>query len=229
MAALAVGGSEERKMPNFEADDRSVVEFQLGNKQLILLFLGLLVICAIFFFIGLRVGEDTAKGKAAIVVNEEDGAAGDDAETDEAGTVDPAADPLRTASARKSNTSNRRQNQPATNSSSSSRSANPPKAKESAVKTETLTKTAGNRAGFVSSPPEGWYVQVVAVTKKSAAAKQEKLIQTNLPTAIHEVTVNGQQYYRVLVGPFNSKEKAERNKKSLSKAFKNPILKRFKT
>jgi cell division septation protein DedD len=211
--------------PHFETEDRSVVEFQLGNKQLLLLFVGLLVICAIFFFIGLRVGEDTARGKAAVVVS--------DQENGENMTAEPAASPGR-AAADKPSSSRKTDSRSAVNQNKASAPAKSGPAQKSNEKktspTNLTQKPAAETAaaaGVVTAPGPGWYVQLASLTKESGAHDKLKLLPAGYATAVHKVDINGRTYYRALVGPFPDKEKAQKAQGDLGKGFSDSILKHF--
>jgi cell division septation protein DedD len=213
--------------PHFEAEDRSVVEFQLGNKQLLLLFVGLLVICAIFFFIGLRVGEDTARSKAAVVVSDQEGL---DDETSEA---EKAASPKR-AVANRPLSSRKTDSQSAVNRNKAAESNKQAPVQKPKEKTENPGTTVHEpsaastaSAGVVTAPNPGWYVQVASLTKESGAHDKLKLLPSGYATAVHKVDINGRIYFRALVGPFPDKDKAQKVRSDLGKGFSDSILKHF--
>lgn len=58
--------------------------------------------------------------------------------------------------------------------------------------------------------PRGWFAQVAAPKKKSDAdALSTKLRESGLPVMIETAQVRGEQYFRVLVGPADSRDGAE--------------------
>lgn len=207
----------------YESDDRSVVEFQLGNKQLFFLFLGLLVICAIFFFIGLRVGEDTAKGKIPF-----DLGGGGPAETStnlaQSKAVEEKqetrAEQLRT---QKSEPSSRAALNPVENSGRKPSTADKESAKESV--TEGGQKEVAVEAGKAettevkASLSGRYYLQVSSQTSKENADKLQKRLAATMPVMVEEAVVNGKTYYRVLVGPFDTREEAEEIKPAVQSSF----------
>ena len=204
----------------FDVEDQSVVEFQLGNKQLLLLFVGLLVICAIFFFIGLRVGEDTARSKAALLVGDEAGgqevaeqttvAAAKPADngaiklTTESASK-PAAQPT-TRNVNKNDTPSRRAEKPAVEKKTES---TPPK--------EITAVASGN-------PTPGFYLQIASPRDEAAAKRLQAALSAKHPTIIQPVTVNGRQHYRVRVGPFVTSDKALEFKRSLAPNYSDAIV-----
>ncbi len=197
----------------FEVDDQSVVEFQLGNKQLLLLFVGLLVICAIFFFIGLRVGEDTARTKAALVIDENLG------ETGTGGEPNPASETTRQANALELKAKSTSKPQPKVTESKPARSESKPASQLATAKavSQPATTTAGG----------GYYLQVASPTDESSAKKLQHELAgqyQNHQTIVQPVTVKGRQHFRVRIGPFSSSENAKAFKRSIAPRFKDAIV-----
>jgi cell division septation protein DedD len=200
----------------FEVEDQSVVEFQLGNKQLLLLFVGLLVICAIFFFIGLRVGEDTARSKAALVVSDDLGSA---------------AGAQSTASGEQPKQTNALALDASAASRSGATSAKPdrklPESKpaEKPAELRSETKPASSQTAAASSQPSGeYYLQVASPTDESSARRLQKELSAIYPTILQPVTVKGRQHFRVKIGPFPTSEKAQEFKRSMEPRFKDAIV-----
>jgi len=200
---------------HFEVDEQSVVEFQLGNKQLLLLFVGLLVICAIFFFIGLRVGEDTARSKSAQMIVDEPGGQEELAENSS-----PAAKP-KDAGAMRLQTNVIR---PTARKQESKRvTAKPVSGNEEVRKTAASSPTAENPPATVK-PSGRFYLQVASPQDEAAAKRLRAQLAARYPTIIQPVVVNGRQHYRVRVGPFQSKAKALEFKNSLGPKYKDAIV-----
>lgn len=95
---------------------------------------------------------------------------------------------------------------------------NPPSSVSKPVKTATGEKTSNplelKGAGYIgtgalSYPKNSWFVQAGAYTKQSAAQNLSKQLDKYGATNIYYVTVNGQQFYRVRLGPFAHKQEAE--------------------
>jgi len=65
--------------------------------------------------------------------------------------------------------------------------------------------------------PKTWFVQVASTeARRDALEIAEAMRQKGLPTKVREATVNNTVYFRVLVGPYNSKETAENVTKSVT-------------
>jgi len=199
----------------FEVDDQSVVEFQLGNKQLLLLFVGLLVICAIFFFIGLRVGEDTARSKAALVIDENLGETGAGGER-----ITASETPAKQANALELKAKSTSRSELKVTESRPTRTESQPIQKPAET-----GKTASQPA--TTSATGGYYLQVASPTDESSAKKLQQELAgkyKNHQTILQPVTVKGRQHFRVRIGPFPSSENALAFKQSLQPRFKDAIV-----
>lgn len=64
-------------------------------------------------------------------------------------------------------------------------------------------------AGAISYPKDSWFVQAGAYSKQSAAQNLSRQLDKYGATNIYYVTVNGQQFYRVRLGPYAHKQEAE--------------------
>lgn len=214
----------------FENEDSSIVEFQLGNKQLFLLFLGLLVICAIFFFIGLRVGEDTAKAKVPVDI----GGAGP-ADTAN-GTVTEQTLDLQPLSKQKQTTKEEtrpveqsavqqqqpevQNNKPVTNNEA--RNSEKPITKEKATESSTEQKPTETKA--TSPATTGIFVQVLSSTDLNKAQRTKAAVGGNVATQIQNAIVKGKTYYRVLIGPFKTQDAASAYRQQILPKFKDAFL-----
>jgi cell division protein FtsN len=211
-------------MAAFEHEDRSVVEFQLGNKQLFLLFMGLLVICAIFFFIGLRVGEDTAKSRVSLALNENGGQeqSATDQSTEKTLDIRPAKrqqmlEKQSPANMSSSTSANRKRTEEPVASKSTDKPADKPAEKKT---TETPVKQPASSKEVAG----GWYVQVMASPDLANAEKARKRLPNSMNTAIQQALVKGNVYYRVLIGPYGNKQKAEEIRQTVQSSYKNAFL-----
>lgn len=63
--------------------------------------------------------------------------------------------------------------------------------------------------GAISYPKDSWFVQAGAYSRQSAAQDLSKKLDKYGATNIYYVTVNGQQFYRVRLGPYAHKQEAE--------------------
>lgn len=74
-----------------------------------------------------------------------------------------------------------------------------------AKKTEITTPSSAS-----SKLPSGWFAQVAAPTKHTDASDiASKLRKNGFPVTIENADVNGEKYFRVLVGPEENKKQAE--------------------
>jgi curli production assembly/transport component CsgG len=86
-------------------------------------------------------------------------------------------------------------------------------------------KAVQNRRQAVSfpkaeeKPASGWYIQVLAV--KSFGEEENRILkeikQAGLPVTIQQASIGSIRYYRILVGPYRSKEKAAQYRSKLAK------------
>lgn len=213
---------------SYENEDRSVVEFQLGNKQLFLLFLGLLVICAIFFFIGLRVGEDTARSRVPFDLSDNSQAAapaesGSTSLTEQSLEVQPAQQPpaneTRSAAADPTAANNQR---PAER-----RAETAIPEKKPVVQPESGKRAEAKETKPAVQQPAGTgnlYVQVAAPTDVESAEKVRDRLAATFPARIVKVNVSGKDYFRVLIGPYANKEAAEEVRQAVLSSFKGAFI-----
>ncbi len=64
-------------------------------------------------------------------------------------------------------------------------------------------------AGAISYPKDSWFVQAGAYTRQAAAQELSDRLDQYGATNVYYVTVNGQQFYRVRLGPYSHKQEAE--------------------
>ena len=211
-------------MTAFEQEDRSVVEFQLGNKQLFMLFVGLLVICAIFFFIGLRVGEDTARSRVPFDLAENNGGESISAANtiQPSGEQTPQSQPLTQPITREKVTEKPAQQPKRTENSAAKKNTDKPKAErrnerkkenDTPKRTEPVTTVAG-----------GLYVQVAAQTSLEAAEKVRSRLPKTMNTIVEKAVVKGKDYFRVLIGPYSTKDKAEQARQVVLSSYKGAFI-----
>lgn len=223
---------------SYDNEDKSVVEFQLGNKQLIFLFIGLLVIGAIIFFIGLRVGADSAKGKVALNLGAEeqqqaeaapDGNKLDEQVLDIRPAIKPSTEDNKADGGDKSVQLNMKEksretvaakdlpktDKPAETKKQDEKKAEVKKPVEEPVQKPAETKVAA--AGI-------YYVQIAAPTNKARAEKMITKLPGGRKGEIQEKTVKGKIYYRVLVGPYKTKDDAEKARNDLSGSYKGAYI-----
>jgi cell division protein FtsN len=75
----------------------------------------------------------------------------------------------------------------------------------------TPEKKAAGDVAVKKVVPSGFFAQVAAPTKRAdAESVARKLKKSGFPVVVEEATVNGESYYRVLVGPEDNKVQADR-------------------
>ncbi|MCC6220099.1 MAG: SPOR domain-containing protein [Deltaproteobacteria bacterium] len=99
------------------------------------------------------------------------------------------------------------------------------------VRKEPTSRAVQSTKALSNKPlASGWYVQVAAKTSDAEAMGLSKRVgNLGLSTTVEQATVKGTRYYRVLVGPFKSREgaqSAERKIKSSRVVDNMPFLKR---
>ena len=225
----------------FETEDNSVVEFQLGNKQLFLLFVGLLVICAIFFFIGLKVGEDTARSKVPFELGEnsaQQGAGADQGSSlsqqsldiqprsrPKAGEKQKSQLPTAKANRSKAEKNNRADRAGSGNTKTPNVKSSQPARKD--VVSQPVNKPAEKKAAGTNSGTGNYYVQITAQTNRASAEKVRSRLPSTMKSMIEDVVVKGKHFYRVLIGPFATKDKAEESRQVVLSSYKEAFIRRF--
>jgi DedD protein len=232
---------------SFDGEDKSVVEFQLGNKQLFFLFIGLLVIGAIIFFIGLRVGADSAKSKVALNLGAEEQQASanpggeklDEQELDVRPGIKPSTEKenKKKSADNKSVQLNMKDNNPeVVKAKDLPKTEKPRNKKKNTANSNKKTTTNQKSADTASKKAEAekpktstaasgkYYVQIAAPTNKARAQKMISKLPAGRNGEIMEKTVKGKVYYRVLVGPYKSKADAEAARQVLNKSYKGAYI-----
>ena len=225
----------------FDGEDKSVVEFQLGNKQLFFLFIGLLVIGAIIFFIGLRVGADSAKSKVALNLGAEEQQANaasqgdnlDEQELDVRPNIKPSTEQKKGGEDNKSVQLNMKEKKAEMVNTKDLPKTEKPKSKKKktdqpaeAKKTESAKakKTENSKPKTTTKASGIYYVQIAAPTNRARAHKMISKIPGGRNAEIMEKTVKGKVYYRVLVGPYKTKAEAEKARVVLNKDYKGAYI-----
>lgn len=86
--------------------------------------------------------------------------------------------------------------------------------KANAAKTETRVESVASE----KKVPSGWYVQVAATrTEKEAGVMLKKFKRAGLAAKVEEAMVNGSSYFRLVVGPYGSKEAAVSGQKQIKR------------
>jgi len=198
-------------------NDEGEFELVLGNRQLISVFLIVVILLAVLFSMGYIVGRNstpvvadatrsatsTAPGKPIVVERaaESSTPSSEPADSKPAAAGPPATKPEKPTAVA---------------------SATPPPAKE--TKPQVLTPSAP--ASATGEPPAGQYWQVVATSRPDAEIISEALGKKGF----HSVVAAGPRdnIFRVLVGPFKDAATLAQGRADLeASGFKNPIMRRY--
>jgi cell division septation protein DedD len=195
-------------MPMLEQD----TEITLGTGRMVVLFFGLVLICAVFFAIGFSLGKkSTTIGSGNAPVAAKEVPAGLVRPSAAKNSQTPAEDLsfYKTVGQKDANTGLNSQNSPP--QAGATPATQPPKADSTAV----------------PSPPlsGGYYVQVAAVTRQEDAdSLVQALKQKQYPAFANQSTAD--KFYRVQVGPYSDIKEAEAMRARLVSDGYNPILKK---
>ncbi len=192
-------------------------ELQFATHQLVVVFLGLIALCVFVFLLGISMGSKRASlaAKAGEKASRaETPASSIQAELD-AQALQAAGGPLPEPVAPKSQADT-----PGTKTGASS-PVTKPAVKPPAEKPEAKAKPAASAAG--------WFVQVSASDEKPAAETlARKLEKEGFPVVVMDPLAKDKKIvYRVRVGPYESKAKAEEAKAKLAEAAKKKTVDYF--
>jgi DedD protein len=200
--------------------DEGEFELILGNRQLISVFLIVVVLLGVFFSMGYIVGRnssapaaETAHTGGKPVAVEPPSAEPQAASSSPAPAQEPPASPPESKPAAAGPVTHPETSTPATVKPAPASVA---KQKPSAV----------GLASVTTDPPTGQYWQVVAVARPDAEIISEALNKKGFHALVSPAPKEG--IFRVLVGPFQTTATQAQARTSLEGAgFKNPILKRY--
>lgn len=214
--------------------DEGEFELVLGNRQLISVFLIMVILLGVFFSMGYIVGRNSAPAtvdarnsqqtasKPIVVEPPRPSGTPDQAATQQA----PAAQPPQASPA---------ENTPA--AQPPAEPVAPARTKPSAVKEEppappqrvekqTEPPSVRARAGAVETPPSGRYWQIVSTSRPEAEIVSETIAKKGFKALVAPAPKEG--YYRVLVGPMSDAADMAKTRTQLEAAgFKNPILQKY--
>jgi DedD protein len=188
-------------------------EITLGTGKMLILFFGLVVICALFFGAGFSLGKNSSKSDVAVVETGTSPAG-------KAGGVRPA--PVK----------------PTTSNGSSSEQMYKPvdaKSSETQLKTNDATPEPSTSQPAANQPPPqdplvasnapGYFVQVAAVSKQEDAEALVGALKKKQYAAFASNTATDKLFH-VQVGPFTDIKDAEATRSKLISDGYNPILKK---
>jgi hypothetical protein len=202
--------------------DEGEFELILGNRQLISVFLIVVVLLGVFFSMGYIVGRnssasvpDTAHNSGKTVAVDSPPPDSQPAVSSPAPTQEPPASTPETKPAASEPTTTHAEQPPA-----------PAPVKPSPVAPAKPKPTAVGPAAFSGEPTSGEYWQVVATSRPDAEIIAEALNKKGFHAQVSLGPREG--VFRVLVGPFkDSATQAQTRTKLEAAGFKNPIVRRY--
>jgi len=210
--------------------DEGEFELVLGNRQLISVFLIMVILLGVFFSMGYIVGRNSAPSAVEarngqqtpakpIIVQPPQSTRTDQPQT--ASTETPPAAPQATSS-----------EPPASEPPAAAEPKPAPAKREPAAppvtRMEKKTEPPSARANSapVEQPPSGRYWQVVSTSRPEAEIVSESIAKKGLKSLVTPAPKEG--YFRVLVGPMSDTAEIAKTRTELEAAgFKNPILQKY--
>ncbi|HEV8043503.1 MAG TPA: SPOR domain-containing protein [Bryobacteraceae bacterium] len=216
--------------------DEGEFELILGNRQLISVFLIVVVLLGVFFSMGYIVGRNSAAPAAEAAHNGGKTVAVEppSAESEPPSSSPAAQEPPASPQESKPAETKHAETKPAASGPPTTHAEQPPppapvkpapvaaaKPKPSAV-----GPASSGLASITNEPAPGQYWQVVATSRPGAEIISETLTKRGFHTLLTPASKEG--FFRVLVGPFpDSGTQAEARTKLEAAGFKNPITKRY--
>lgn len=201
-------------------------ELILGNRQLISVFLIVVVLLGVFFSMGYIVGRNSSSGaaearNAKLTPVESPPAA--DSTASSTPVQDTPSTPPETAPPPTGAPTTTHPEQPAP---SKPAPVNPPPVIAAKPKPAAVGPASSGLASITNEPPAGQYWQVVATTREGAEIISEALTKKGLHALVTPASKEG--IFRVLVGPFpDSSTQAEARTKLEAAGFTHSIIKRY--
>jgi DedD protein len=184
--------------PVQQLDNANDTEITLGMGKMLLLFFGLVILCALFFGMGFTMGKNSVKATPDLLASPS-GASRPWMPNKSSGTPGAAAKPAEAAAQSPAGPAA----SPATTQSSAEEDSAPP----------------------LPPPGQGYFVQVAAVSKQEdAEALVEALKGRQYPALV--ANQPSDKLFHVQVGPFNDIKDAESMRTKLVSDGYNPILKK---
>lgn len=210
-------------------NDEGEFELVLGNRQLISVFLIVVILLGVFFSMGYIVGRNSAPGGAPEAARATKSAA--DLPSDTSAPASPSA-PAEPASKAEPEASRPATEQVATHPEQPAPAAEAPPAAKTAPaaakekKSPIAPPPASERVSVTGQPEAGQYWQVVATARPDAEIVAEALGKKGLHAIIAPAPREG--FFRVLVGPLPDAATQAQTRTQLEAAgFKNPIVRKY--
>ena len=187
--------------PLQQLDDANDTEITLGMGKMLMLFFGLVILCAVFFGMGFTMGKNSVKSAPELVASP--------------------------GSLTRSSTTSRPGGTPISSPPAKSREAAQQSAAGASPNTSTQSSSAEQPSAAPALPPsgQGYFVQVAAVSKQDDA---EALVEA-LKGRQYSAFIANQppdKLFHVQVGPFADIKDAEMMRTKLVSDGYNPILKK---
>jgi cytoskeletal protein RodZ len=196
-------------------------ELVLGNRQLISVFLIVVILLAVFFSMGYIVGRNSAPGTATETARNLGSTAPDSQKTSPVPSSPPALQETPAPAADDSTTATHAE-QPAP---AEAKPAPAPPAPARATK-QPKPEPAAERVPAAGEPAPGVYWQVVATARPDADIIAEALSKKGFHALVSPAPREG--VYRVLVGPLKDAPTQAQTRTNLEAAgFKNPLMRKY--
>ncbi|HTR35592.1 MAG TPA: hypothetical protein VMH80_06805 [Bryobacteraceae bacterium] len=213
-------------------NDEGEFELVLGNRQLISVFLIVVILLGVFFSMGYIVGRNSASAAPAETARNDKAPQPETAPTPDtsAQQPEPAAssqsDAQPAATTTQPETTAPPESKPAESKPArAEKAAQEPKPKPAPASPRAATP-APERASVTGQPPAGDYWQVVATARPDAEIIAETISKRGFHAVLAPAPKEG--IFRVLVGPLPDAATQAKTRTSLEAAgFKNPILRKY--
>ncbi|HUA21303.1 MAG TPA: hypothetical protein VMB25_21300 [Bryobacteraceae bacterium] len=214
-------------------NDEGEFELILGNRQLISVFLIVVILLGVFFSMGYIVGRNSASAIPAETARNDKAAPASDAQPDTAAPTADSSTPPEAAPAPSQatpapsapTTQPEQAPKPARAEKTPEHSAQEPKPKPAPAPPPAAT-AAPERAAVTGQPSAGDYWQVVATARPDAEIIAETISKRGFHAILSPAPKEG--VFRVLVGPLPDVATQAKTRTELEAAgFKNPILRKY--
>lgn len=207
-------------------NDEGEFELVLGNRQLISVFLIVVILLGVFFSMGYIVGRNSSPTGGAITASTKAPVESSDNPPPASAAAPPAqtpAPPPETKTSAPERVTTHAEQPPAETSPPKPALVSPAKEKRSPAPPPAARS---ERAAVTGEPPAGDYWQVVATARPDAEIVAEALTKKGMHAIIAPAPKEG--YFRVLVGPLKDSAGQAQTRTELEAAgFKNPIVRKY--
>jgi len=200
-------------------------ELVLGNRQLISVFLVVVILLAVFFSMGYIVGRNSAPGSTAETARNNPPSVTESAPKASSPTPAPTPDVAPAPADEPPAATHSEQPAPTRSESAPVRAPKEVKAQKE-PKPEPAAERVSTTAGAPGEPGPGQYWQVVATARPDAEIIAEALTKKGFHTLVTPAPKDG--VFRVLVGPLKDPPTQAQTRTNLEAAgFKNPMLRKY--